>query len=703
MRSPMLLLPVLFLTASSISAQPKVDPKKRTTYDEQVLPILRDKCINCHSSDKKRGGLNLANYTALMQGGSSGAAVKPGDPEGSLLYKLMAHTAEPIMPPNSVKPAPNDPNLLVVAKWIADGAPENSGSKVVITERPKAEMALGRVVKGKPAVPPMPPANMSRQPVVRTPRDTAIVALAANPWSPLLAVGGQKQVLLYHAQTLELLGVLPFPEGTPNVLKFSRNGSLLLVGGGRAGKSGKVVIFDITKGERLLAVGDETDAVLAADISPDQSQVALGGPSKLLRIFSTRDGSLLHEVKKHTDWITSLEFSPDGVLLASGDRNGGLFIWEANTAREFFALKGPTTAITEISWRPDSNVVAVASEDSSVRLFEMENGNQIRSWNAHGGGTRSVCYGMDGRIVTTGRDRVTKLWDGNGTPLRSFEALPDVGLRAVLTHDQSRTLASDWSGQLVVWNTADGKRLGVLTANPPTLAEQIAAAQAAVQAAQQNREAKAVAAKVSADALAKINADLAAAQKRVADTAAAVKAAEVNLAAVRHRLATAQQAVTASTHETRAKELLAKELKEAAARLRAEADKAKENAPLQGAALRLQTLADQANSEWTLAQKALGELQAALQAFAPQVASAEAAHQAAVAAAAEAPKAIPALTMAQQAAASKAQADVAALTAAEANLHQAKEALAKLTPPLAPALAPQPSPAPAPTPVPPKK
>src|SRR5262249_30857403 len=165
------------------------------------------------------------------------------------------------------------------------------------------------------------------------------------------AVGGQKQVLLYHTDTLDLLGVLPFPEGTPHVLKFSRNGSLLLAGGGHGGKSGRAVIWSVTTGERLTALGDESDAVLAADISPDQSRVALGGPGKVVRIYSTKDGKVAQEIRKHTDWVTALEFSPDGVLLATGDRSSGLFVWEAFTAREYFTLKGHTSAITEISWR----------------------------------------------------------------------------------------------------------------------------------------------------------------------------------------------------------------------------------------------------------------------------------------------------------------------------------------------------------------
>src|SRR5436309_9744338 len=80
------------------------DPKKpapRLTYDEHVLPILRDKCLACHSQDKKSGGLRLHTYTNILAGGSSGVVVKPGDPEGSSLYLVTSHRQEPHMPPKS--------------------------------------------------------------------------------------------------------------------------------------------------------------------------------------------------------------------------------------------------------------------------------------------------------------------------------------------------------------------------------------------------------------------------------------------------------------------------------------------------------------------------------------------------------------------------------------------------------------------------
>ena len=85
-------------SALSLSAADPTKKPARITYDDHVLPVLKDKCVGCHNQDKKRGGLVLNNFTRLMEGGSSGVAVKPGDPDNSLLYKAIAHTAEPFMP-----------------------------------------------------------------------------------------------------------------------------------------------------------------------------------------------------------------------------------------------------------------------------------------------------------------------------------------------------------------------------------------------------------------------------------------------------------------------------------------------------------------------------------------------------------------------------------------------------------------------------
>src|SRR5207247_7831265 len=157
-------------------------------------------------------------------------------------------------------------DLAVIKAWIAGGAPETSGSKVVIN-KPKTNLAVVAVT-GKPDGPIAMPKDLSIEPVATPRHPAALTALAASPWAPLIAVGGQRQIVLYHADTLELLGVLPFPEGIPFSLKFSRNGSLLIAGGGIGAKSGKVGAFAVATGKRIVEVADEIDAVLAADLPP---------------------------------------------------------------------------------------------------------------------------------------------------------------------------------------------------------------------------------------------------------------------------------------------------------------------------------------------------------------------------------------------------------------------------------------------------
>ena len=508
----------------------------KVTFEDHIKPILREKCLSCHNTNKKTSDLDLSSYSSLMQGGAAGASIEVGDSGASYLYSLVSHQSEPFMPPEADKLP--DATLDMIKKWIDGGALETSSSKVSLPKKKNAAMTVGVSAGARPeGAPPMPDV-LNVEPVVHTSATTAVSAIATNPWSKLAAVAGQKQVVLYHTETLEPLGVLPFPEGVARVLKFSRNGALLLAGGGHGAAKGLCVVWDIRTGERIMTVGDELDEVLAADISADQSLIALGGPEKIVRVYNTSTGELAYECKKHTDWIYSLEFSPDGVLLATSDRNGGLMVWEAHTGREYLTLPGHTAAVTSVSWRIDGNVLASASEDTTIRLWEMENGGQIKSWGAHGGGVFSVEFCRDGRIVSSGRDRVTKLWDGNGAALKDFEAFSDLALHATHCDETDRVIAGDWTGEIRVWNAADGTRIGQLTSNPPTLESRLAAAQAQVAqtaeklaAATVERDAAVAAQTAQTQKIDAANVAYTGAQKKYADQQAVITAEEQKLVA----------------------------------------------------------------------------------------------------------------------------------------------------------------------------
>ena len=508
----------------------------KVTFEDHIKPILREKCLTCHNTNKKTSDLDLSSYSSLMQGGAAGASIEVGDSGASYLYSLVSHQSEPFMPPEADKLP--DASLDLIKKWIDGGAPETSSSKVSLPKKKNAAMTVNVAAGARPeGAPPMPDV-LNVEPVVHTSATTAVSAIATSPWAKLVAVAGQKQVVLYHTETLEPLGVLPFPEGVPRVLKFSRNGALLLAGGGHGAARGLCVVWDIRTGERIMTVGDELDEVRAADISADQSLIALGGPGKIVRVYNTSTGELAYECRKHTDWIYSVEFSPDGVLLATSDRNGGLMVWEAHTGREYLVLSGHTAAVTSVSWRIDGNVLASASEDTTIRLWEMENGGQIKSWGAHGGGVFSVEYCRDGRIVSTGRDKVTKLWDGNGVALKDFEAFNDLALQTTHCDETDRVIAGDWTGEIRVWNAADGARIGQLTSNPPTLESRLATAQAQVAptvekvtAATVERDATVAAQTAQTQKIDAANVAYTLAQKKFTDQQAVITADELKLVA----------------------------------------------------------------------------------------------------------------------------------------------------------------------------
>jgi hypothetical protein len=532
-------LPVLAADKAA-AASPPAGP--RITYQEHILPVFRNSCLNCHNPDKKKGDLDLSTYTGLAAGGGGGKVFNPGDPDGSKLYKAVTWAEEPNMPPKGDKLSAKDLDL--IKQWIAGGAPENNGSTVVIN---KPKVSLGVVVAaGKPAGPIAMPKGLPIEPVVTPRHMSALASIAASPWAPVIAVSGQRQIVLYHADTLEILGVLAYPEGIAYSLKFSRNGSLLLAGGGIGAKTGKVVAFDVATGKRVTEVGDEFDAVIASDISPDQSQVALGTPLKTIKIYNTADGSLEHSIKKHTDWVQAVAYSPDGKYLATGDRAGNLVVWEAKTAREVYSLAGHKEAITDAAFRSDSKLLASASQDGTVKLWNMDEGTLAKSITAHAGGVLGLEFAQDGRIVTCGRDHLVKVWGADGAAIRSFEPFADIALRATFSADGNRVFAGDYTGAIRAWTVADGKRVGELAANPPTVAQQLAGMEQRIKDAAAGVDKANAGLKAARDAQTAAANDLKAANDAQAAHAKAVETTTAKLASAKADVTNQAKAAAAS-------------------------------------------------------------------------------------------------------------------------------------------------------------
>jgi mono/diheme cytochrome c family protein len=89
----------------------------RELFQRQIRPILVDKCLACHASDVKKGGLDLTRRAQALLGGSNGAALVAEKPDESLLVERLSAGE---MPPKQ----PLTPGQIAAFRaWIAAGAP----------------------------------------------------------------------------------------------------------------------------------------------------------------------------------------------------------------------------------------------------------------------------------------------------------------------------------------------------------------------------------------------------------------------------------------------------------------------------------------------------------------------------------------------------------------------------------------------------
>jgi len=75
----------IVLTDAGAAADKPAEPKYE--YAKHIQPILRTHCVRCHQGAEPQGGLDLSRAAGLLVGGSSGAAIRIGAAELSVLYE----------------------------------------------------------------------------------------------------------------------------------------------------------------------------------------------------------------------------------------------------------------------------------------------------------------------------------------------------------------------------------------------------------------------------------------------------------------------------------------------------------------------------------------------------------------------------------------------------------------------------------------
>jgi mono/diheme cytochrome c family protein len=112
---PMKRIALLLLCAGVTVSSPRA--AQAAGLPQEVQAVLRTRCVECHGGKAVKGRLNLTTPAGLARGGRSGATVRPGQPDASLLWKKLRDEE---MPPEAPLPAAE---RQVLRQWIASGAP----------------------------------------------------------------------------------------------------------------------------------------------------------------------------------------------------------------------------------------------------------------------------------------------------------------------------------------------------------------------------------------------------------------------------------------------------------------------------------------------------------------------------------------------------------------------------------------------------
>uniref|UniRef100_UPI00047DD2BE c-type cytochrome domain-containing protein n=1 Tax=Arenibacter certesii TaxID=228955 RepID=UPI00047DD2BE len=117
-------------------------------YDYLVNPILDAKCISCHNSSKKKGGLSLQDTIAMKKGGKNGEVYIPGNIAKSEIIRrvMLDPTDEDFMPPEGKTPL-TDEEKAILTFWI-DNADANFKVKLADLKTPEEITSIASIMLG---------------------------------------------------------------------------------------------------------------------------------------------------------------------------------------------------------------------------------------------------------------------------------------------------------------------------------------------------------------------------------------------------------------------------------------------------------------------------------------------------------------------------------------------------------------------------
>ncbi len=175
--------------------------------------------------------------------------------------------------------------------------------------------------------------------------------------------------------------------------------------------------------------------------------------------------ALLLTLKGHSDWwVTTVAITPDGLRAVSGSKDDTLKVWDLETGQELKTLEGHSGGVNTVAITPDGLRAVSGSWDDTLKVWDLETGQELKTLEGHSGGVSTVAITPDGlRAVSGSWDDTLKVWDlETGQELKTLEGHSQGVNTLAITPDGLRAVLGCEDDTFKVWDLEKGKELKTL-------------------------------------------------------------------------------------------------------------------------------------------------------------------------------------------------------------------------------------------------
>ena len=200
--------------------------------------------------------------------------------------------------------------------------------------------------------------------------------------------------------------------------------------------------------------------------SPDGNELAVAS-SIGIWVYSVATGDELALLTGHTAEVRNIAFSPNGRILASTANDSTLRLWDTESGQQLAVLSDGRIAPYSIAFSHDSTMIASGSR--TIQVWDVDTGNPLATLTGHTESIGALAFSPDGKILASGSwDMSIKLWDiATEEQLsthsgQTFVFSPDGKTFAVISNDTSQE--SDRQGPSIrLLDIATGEHLSTLS------------------------------------------------------------------------------------------------------------------------------------------------------------------------------------------------------------------------------------------------